>query len=233
MREIIQHTIHSLEKYKDLKRIEFNKKTCPTAMKGIGVTVPNLRIVLKELKQLIKAFSVEEKIKLAIGLVETNIHECQSLAYGLFGEDTNLLQSLTERDIDTLGRNLDNWGSVDSFGVLLVGKAWREGIINTSKIKRYLRSEDFWRRRIAIVATVSLNKKSQGGTGDVKRTLEICQLAVDDHQDMVVKALSWALRELAKVNRESVLDFLKKNRERLHTRVLREVNHKLKFGTKN
>jgi 3-methyladenine DNA glycosylase AlkD len=233
MKGIIQKTINSLEKFKDLKRIEFNKKTCPTAMKGIGVTVPNLRIVFKELKQQIKPLPEIEKIKIAIELVDTDIHECQSLAYGLIGEDKKALESLTENDIDRLGKNLDNWGSVDSYGILVTGLAWRAGIINTSKIKQYLRSKDHWQRRIAVVSTISLNKKSYGGTGDTKRTLEICQLVVDDHQDMVVKALSWALRELTKVDRDSVIHFIKKNKGKLHKRVLREVNNKLKFGTKN
>jgi len=233
MQEIIQNTINSLEKFKDLKRIEFNKRTCPTAMKVIGVTVPNLTIVFKELKQQIKPFSAKEKIKIAIRLVETGIHECQGLAYWLLGEDKDSLKFLTEKDIDMLGKNLDNWGSVDSYGILLVGYAWRAGIINTSRIKQYLSSEDYWQRRIAVVATVSLNKKTYGGTGDSKRTLEICQLAVDDHEKMVVKALSWALRELAKVDREAVVDFMKQNKEKLHAKVIRDVNNKLKFGTKN
>lgn len=87
--------------------------------------------------------------------------------------------------------------------------------------------------RIAVVATVSLNKKSYGGTGDSGRTLEICRLVVDNHRNMVVKALSWALRELAKVDRKSATDFVKKYEERLHGKVVREVNNKLKFGTKS
>lgn len=73
-----------------------------------------------------------------------------------------------------------------------------ENLISTEKVKGYLTSNDFWIRRIAVVATVSLNQKARGGHGDSKRTVEICRLVVDDHNDMIVKALSWALRELAK-----------------------------------
>jgi len=43
----------------------------------------------------------------------------------------------------------------------------------------------------------------------VARTLEVCRLLVTDRDDMVVKAMSWALRELLKARPkgcESVLD---------------------------
>ena len=95
-----------------------------------------------------------------------------------------------------------------------------------------MKSDDFWIRRIAIVATVSLNQKARGGKGDVKRTLEICKIAVADHEDMINKALSWALRELTKIDKEPVKEFIEKYKDELHPRVIREVNNKLKTGTK-
>lgn len=53
-----------------------------------------------------------------------------------------------------------------------------------------------WRRAVS-VSTVPLNMKSRGGIGDPQRTLAVCDLLIADRDDMVVKALSWALRELA------------------------------------
>ncbi len=58
-------------------------------------------------------------------------------------------------------------------------------------------------------------------------------MLVDDRDDMVVKALSWALRELSKRDAKSVRSFLRKYRDQLAPRVLREVNNKLKTGLKN
>ena len=156
-------------------------------------------------------------------LADTNIFECQHIAFEFIGKDKKALKALTEKDIDDFDKNLDNWVSVDCFSAYLVGYAWREQIISTKKVKSYYDSTDFWRRRIAIVATVSLNQKARGGTGDTKRTLEICSLAIDDHQDMINKALSWALRELAKIDKNPVIEFIDKHEEKLHPRVLREV----------
>ena len=54
-----------------------------------------------------------------------------------------------------------------------------------------------------------------------------------DKNDMVIKALSWALRELIPHDREAVLSFLRENENVLASRVKREVKNKLTTGVKN
>jgi 3-methyladenine DNA glycosylase AlkD len=49
---------------------------------------------------------------------------------------------------------------------------------------------------------------------------------------MVVKALSWALRELSKKHPEKVRRLITKHREVLAARVIREVDNKLTTGRK-
>jgi len=50
---------------------------------------------------------------------------------------------------------------------------------------------------------------------------------------MVVKALSWALRELAKRDPQAVSAFLTEHEAALAARVVREVRNKLTTGRKN
>ena len=54
-----------------------------------------------------------------------------------------------------------------------------------------------------------------------------------DHDDMVVKGLSWALRELVPMDREAVVAFLEDYDGVLAARVKREVRNKLETGLKN
>jgi 3-methyladenine DNA glycosylase AlkD len=158
---------------------------------------------------------------------------CNKLLLSIYNHRKNLYKSLTEEYIESIEKNLDNWVSVDYFGAIVVGCAWRENFVSIEKIKNYLKSDNYWIRRIAIVATVSLNQKARGGLGDSKRTLEICRLVVDDHEEMIIKALSWALRELAKIDKEPVIKFVNEFENRLHKKVLREVKNKLETGLKN
>lgn len=86
---------------------------------------------------------------------------------------------------------------------------------------------------MALVFTVGLNQKSQGGKGDPARTMMVCEALASDRDDMVVKALSWALREYSKRDKETVWKFIEKKQEVLHKKILREVKNKLNKGTKN
>jgi 3-methyladenine DNA glycosylase AlkD len=231
--EIIKDIRESLEEFADPKRIEFAEKSHPTKMHLIGVTVPNLKIVLRELKKHTKDYTCKEKSELVKQLIDEDTFELQQIAFEYLLSEKKLQESLTAEFIDSIEKNLDNWLSVDYFGAIVVGNAWRENLISTEKVKKYLDSSDFWIRRIAVVATVSLNQKARGGSGDSNRTLEICELVVDDHEEMIIKALSWSLRELAKVEKEPVAEFINKYKDRLHKKVVREVSNKLELGTKN
>jgi 3-methyladenine DNA glycosylase AlkD len=53
-----------------------------------------------------------------------------------------------------------------------------------------------------------------------------------DRDDMIVKARSWALRELARKHKNAARSFLVHNRQTLAARVLREVECKLTSGLK-
>lgn len=141
--------------------------------------------------------------------------------------------SLTASMLTRLGAGLDRWDTVDAFACFLSGPAWRNFQVPDSLIERWAKDQNRWVRRTAVVSTVPLNNRARGGGGDPVRTLQICRLVISDRDDMVVKALSWALRELAKRDAPSVADFLKAEKNNLASRVVREVTNKLKTGLKN
>lgn len=155
------------------------------------------------------------------------------MGYELIHAHRATLESLAAADVEALGKGMGSWADVDTFGGYIAGPAWLRRQISDAVVARWTRTPDRWWRRAALVATVSLNKKSAGGTGNPGRTLDICALLADDHDDMVEKALSWALRMLVRWDSESVADFLQAYEDVLAARVKREVNNKLETGLKN
>jgi len=140
---------------------------------------------------------------------------------------------LNDRLVEEMAYGLSDWGSVDLFGVTVLGQAWRAGLVTDAKILTWRRSPDRWRRRLALVATVPLNSRARGGAADARKTLRACRVLLGDSDDMVVKAMSWALRELAKQDPKVVEAFLLKEEGRLSSRVKREVLNKLRTGVKS
>ena len=118
--------------------------------------------------------------------------------YELVNHNRDVIRALTPAHIEKLGDGISSWGEVDAFACYVAGPAWREGRLTSADVERWAKSSDRWWRRAALVSTVPLNNMARGGTGDAQTTLFVCDLLRHDRDDMVIKALSWALRELAK-----------------------------------
>jgi len=171
--------------------------------------------------------------RLALRLVRAGGIARRFVAYELVHHHRGALASLRAADLERLGRGLDGWAVVDAFACYVAGPVWRERQVGDALIRRWARSRDRWWRRAALVSTVPLNISSRGGRGDTPRTLAICRLLVADRDDMVVKAMSWALRELAKRDPRAARRFLAERGDALAARVVREVSNKLATGLKN
>ena len=192
-----------------------------------------IRGVRREFSRRLAKAPSELVIRLALRLTRRRAASLRIVAYELVQHHKAAFASLNARLLEELGRGLDSWVAVDTFACYLSGPAWRERQISDASVRRWARSKDRWWRRAALVSTVPLNSKARGGTGDAIRTVDICAMLVKDRDDMVVKALSWALRELAKRDPQSVRGFLTEHEHELAPRVLREVNNKLVSGLKN
>jgi 3-methyladenine DNA glycosylase AlkD len=154
-------------------------------------------------------------------------------AYELIASHRAAYHCLGEDELEQLGQGIDSWWATDSFARTLSGPLWRDGQIGDALIVKWSYSPDLWWRRAALVSTVAFNVRSLGGKGDTARTLMICRRLASDHEDMVAKALSWALRELVYFDRQAVEVFLGEYDSVLASRVKREVRNKLSTGLKN
>ncbi len=192
---------------------------------------PNVRAVRRAYSRKLAGASPDFILDLARELIEC--YEHRWVAFELIEHHKAAFERLGEAELEDFGQGMDSWWRVDSFARTLAGPAWLKGQVSGELIRRWALSGDRWWRRAALVSTVALNVRSRGGRGDIPRTLEICRLLVDDQDDMVVKAMSWALRELVPHDPRAVREFLLENEARLAARVKREVGNKLETGLKN
>lgn len=230
---MIQQIIHDLRVAADPVRKMRSENNFPSSMEILGVTSPNTKALLKIWWDDLINYSPDKLIDLCKALVVTKILECNQVAFEILWKNKTALKKLRFADLEFLGQNMDNWVTTDTFSILISGFAWRENQITDADVLNWLESENRWWRRTAVISTVALNLRSRGGTGDAKKTLLICEKVVVDRDDMIVKALSWALRELSKSDKDSVQDFMKKYDTKLAGRVRREVCTKLETGRKN
>jgi 3-methyladenine DNA glycosylase AlkD len=197
-----------------------------------------IRALRREYSRRLRSALADEVVSLATELVRRRhalrrtggVH--RFFADELIADHPTAPSSLGRHELEHLGRGLASWDDVDCFACYLSSPAWRERLIDDAVIADWAASGDRWWRRAALVSSVPLNVKARGGKGDTERTLWVCSLLIDDRDDMVVKALSWALRALAERDPGAVQAFVSRQESRLAPRVRREVSTKLATGRK-
>jgi 3-methyladenine DNA glycosylase AlkD len=191
---------------------------------------PSLRLIRRKYSRMLRGAEAEFILQLA--KILRDIESYRWFGYELVIAHPAAFKRLGAALLEDLGQGIDSWWTVDAFARTLSGPAWLTGQISDELILKWARSPDRWWRRAALVSTVALNVRSQGGVGDVPRTLEVCRVLVNDPDDMVVKGLSWALRELVVHDPQAVRAFLDEYEGVLAGRVKHEVRNKLETGLK-
>jgi len=205
----------------------------PSRMENLGVAAQDMRAVVREARKKLKGEQAGTAMAVAKAVVSQGTLEGRQAAFEILAGHRGGLEALGLRDVEALGRGIDNWASVDGFCCCVAGPAWRMGRISDRDVMRWARSKDRWWRRAAVVATVPLNLRSRGGSGDPRRTLMVVEKVAGDQDPMIAKAVSWALRVLIQHDRRGVVAFLRKHEATLPAIVKREVGNKLRTGRKN
>lgn len=193
---------------------------------------PSIRAVRVKYSRELKETPAATIVALAHALRERNM---RWVGYEILHHHREALASLRIREVEELAEGLESWDGVDTFGIYIAGPAWRAGQIKDADLVHWAQSRNLWIRRAALVATVVLNSKTRGRGaegGDAERTVKIMTLLLDDREDMVVKAMSWALRALSVADPETARRFLEAHEPQLARRVVRETRNKLETGLK-
>jgi 3-methyladenine DNA glycosylase AlkD len=189
-----------------------------------------LRRVRQEFSRRIVHAAPQSVVQLALHLLADDSDLLRFVAYEIVSHHKLTFDQLTRDDLLKLGAGLNSWSSVDCFAMYLSGPMWVRGRVSEKTITAWARGKGRWWRRAALVSTVPLSRR--GSADDLLKVARICTMLAADRDDMVVKALSWALREIAKKHPEQSSSFLAEHRHVLAARVVREVNNKLTTGLK-
>lgn len=175
----------------------------------IGVTVPDTRAVVAAFA----ALPMQEVAR----LLASDVHEHRLAALLIMVRRFQVASRPRTRDDSArlelhaayLGAvaagQVDNWDLVDGSAEWLVGEVLREaGRGDDPLLDRLAASDSLWERRVAVLATFAFIK-----AGDAGPILRLAPRLLDDHEDLMHKAVGWMLREVGKrVGRGVLVAFL-------------------------
>lgn len=177
-----------------------------------GISVPNSRIIAKKFHNL-SLSEVEE-------LLHSPVHEERLISLFILVIQYEKADQKMKEEIINVYRNnteyINEWDLVDSSADRILGNY----LIDKSKdiLIKLAKSEKWWERRIAVMATFQFIKKMKSE----KWTLKIITLLIEDKHDLIHKACGWMLREIGKrISVEKEEEFLKSYYSKMPRTMLR------------
>jgi len=205
----------------------------PTGLKMYGVRVPQLREIARDWQRAHKAVAREDLMALVEALWDGESREEKMLALYLLQCYKRWIPGLTWAHFERWRQGLDNWEVTDGLGVRTLGP-WllADPEARLDYLWHLIADEEMWSRRLALVATVWLNRGYQD-LSFPDLTLKLIDRVKAERDPMITKAVSWALREMTKTHPDRVDAYVQQNRDALTAHVVREVNNKLRTGLKS
>jgi len=203
----------------------------PTGLKVYGLRVLQLRDIVRAWGRDHQQVARGDLVALVDFLWNGESREEWMLFTYLLEHYKHLVPDLTRAHFERWRRRLDNWEMTDGLGWVLALWLLGDPDSRLGYLGELIADEDVWSRRLALVATTSINRGHTGFTIP-NLTLELVDRVKEERHPMITKAVSWALREMTKSHPDRVVVYLEENREVLAAHIVREVNNKLRTGLK-
>jgi len=115
------------------------------------------------------------------------------------------------------------WGTTDSFGLKVLGPLVLRDGPPIARLRRWATSANPWARRASVVSLIPLARRGR----HIEIILEIIDTLLSDPEDIIQKAIGWALKEMCKGDPRAVVTYLADHRERMSRLALRYASEKL------
>jgi 3-methyladenine DNA glycosylase AlkD len=206
-------TLGSEDKAKHLSRFfKTGKGEYGEGDKMLGVKVPETRTIVKEYKDI-----PLEQIQT---LLDSEWHEVRLCALLILVKRMKSSRTTDKEREDIYEfylkntRRCNNWDLVDMSCRDILGEYIYDK--DRSVLYELAESDSLWEQRIAIVSTWAFIKR-----GDFEFTFRLAVRYINHPHDLIQKATGWMLREVGKVDKESLTEFLEEYADQLPRTTLR------------
>lgn len=185
----------------------------------LGVTVPNIREVAKEFKDI--------NIDIIEKLIHSPWHEMRMCALLILVNNSK--KEVTKDTFEfylSQTKYINNWDLVDLSAPQIVGKF----LLNKERdiIYRLAESDLLWDNRIAIVSTLTFIRNN-----DLDDTYKLSLKMMNHKHDLMHKAIGWMLREAGKRDAKRLYNFVMEYKNIMPRTMLRYSIEKFDKETRN
>lgn len=176
--------------------------------KSYGVATPILRSLIVDWSRSMSELSCRSVLSLVHKLYSSDIEEQILLANAFLSRRLECISSL--KLVDEAADHLHTWSATDDS----CGKIVQPLLMERPKevlplLRRWNKASSRWKRRASVVAFT--RKVGESGLF-VKEALELCNNLAFEEDDLIRKAVGWALKDMMRGNKRQVLAYVKKLR---------------------
>lgn len=198
------------------KKIKTLSKKAESA--GTYVRTGDIRRIVRSINRDLKILSVSERLNLAEHLYSNPGWNCSMCATHILSVSVPEIEKHHLLQIRTFPVHFDDWGKVDDFGTTVLNQLFEKFPTEILQmIHEWNHSENMWERRLSMVAFTRKIGKSGKYTDEC---LELAENLINDPEDLVQKAVGWALKDTMRGDKDRVLAYVKNLRTRKKTAVI-------------
>ena len=180
--------------------------------KSYGLRVPEIEKIIKKYNSQFKDLSLEERFNLTRKFYKSEYIAQTNFGLILLEFSIPELKPQNFEFLDEILNYITDWGPTDSFSLYIMQPLLRQYTNESSQlIKKWNKSNHIWKKRASVVTFT----RKIGAEGDyIDFLLELCDNLIWDKEDLVRKAVGWALKDnMIGKNKEKVLNYVKRLRK--------------------
>jgi len=178
--------------------------------KFVGIKVPVQRKIAKQFREL----DLDDLQTLFNSIIHEERLISLMILVAQYNKADEKLKEKIYRFYKKNRRKINNWDLVDLSAPKIMGFH----LLNRDKqiLYKLAHSKNLWEKRISIISTYSFIKNH-----DFITTLEISDILLNDNHDLIHKAVGWMLREVGKLDMNTLEKFLKPRYNKMPRTMLR------------
>jgi 3-methyladenine DNA glycosylase AlkD len=179
--------------------------------KSYGIKAAELDRILKQYKQQFKELTEPDTLTLAELLYSSRIEDEILAANYLLGLHPELIKPATLKYLDRFLDYFISWSTTDDFCIDVLQSFLLHYPKQTlAYLKRWNKSNNIWKRRASVVVFVRKIGESGKFTDEA---LALCNNLIHDEEDLVLKGVGWALKDVMRGDKTKVLKYVQNLRQ--------------------
>ena len=194
-----------LRRHRNPARAPAEKAYLKSDLEFLGVGLPEMRRVVRAVKQQDGELNRQELLALVRALWKTPVFERRMMVVLLLEAFQPLLQQPDISLLERLIRQSKTWAFVDELAIAITGPLVERSPALLRVLDRWATDADFWVRRSAMLA---LLRPLRRGRGDFPRFARYADRMLEDSEFFIRKSIGWVLRETGKPQPDMVFAWL-------------------------